>query len=77
MLFLSLLFSLYKGRLEEVESFVLDPLDVLFSLVPLSDLLLFHQLSSQVEASLVRGWRQSILEGSLFSHLLYEIHFGH
>ena len=77
MLLFGFLLSLDEGGLQEVESLVLDSLDVLFPLVPLAHLLLFHQLASQGEAGLVRCGRQRVLEGSLLPHLLDEVHLGH
>tara|TARA_B110000305_G_C18879186_1_gene376748 strand:+ start:20 stop:385 length:366 start_codon:yes stop_codon:yes gene_type:complete len=63
--------------LKEVKSLVLKAFDVLFSLVPFSDFLLLHELSSKDEACLVRSWGQSIFESSLLSHLFNELHLGH
>lgn len=53
-LLLGLLFSLDQSRLEQIESLILQPLDVFLSLVPLAHLELFHELAPQHEARLIR-----------------------
>jgi hypothetical protein len=45
-LLLGFLLTFDESRLEQVESFVLQALDVVFTLAPFSELLLFHELSA-------------------------------
>jgi len=76
-LLLSLLFTFNQSRLEQVESLVLQALDIVFTLAPFTEFLLFHELAAQVEAGFVRSGRQSVFEGPLFPHLLNELHLSH
>ncbi len=45
-LFLVVLFSLDESALKKVQALVLKALDIVFALVPLADLLIFHQAAS-------------------------------
>jgi len=56
-LFLCLLLTLDQSGLEQVESLVLETFDVVFTLAPFTELLLFHEFTAQVEASFIRSGR--------------------
>jgi hypothetical protein len=75
--FLDVLFALDEGRLEQVESLVLKSFNVFVTLVPLTNLLLFHETASQGEASFVRGWREGVVKSPLLAHLLNQVHLSH
>jgi len=46
MFLLSLLFTLDESRLEQVESLILETLDIVFTFTPFSELLFFHELTA-------------------------------
>ena len=69
--------ALNEGRLQKVKSLVLDAFDLIFTSVPLTMLLLFHQSAAQGEASLVRSGRECVLESFVLAHLLNEVHLDH
>ena len=77
MFFFCLLLTLNESRLEEIKTFVLKSLDVVFTFTPFSEFLLLHEFSPQVEASFVGGGRQGVFKCSLLPHLFDEFHFGH
>lgn len=76
MLLLRLLLSLDQCALQQVQSVVLVLLDLVLTLLPVTHLLLLHQLSSQAERGLVRGRRQRIQESTLVTHLADQLHLG-
>ncbi len=77
MFVLTLLLSLNQGRLQEVETLVLKPFDLFLSVTPLSELLLLHELTSELEAGFVRGWRQGLFKSPPLPDLLNEFHLIH
>ena len=75
-LLLRLLLPLDQRALQQVQSVILVLLDLVLPLLPVTHLLLLHQLASQAERSLVRGRRQSVQESSLVAHLADKLHLG-
>ena len=76
MLLLRLLLPLDQRALQQVQSVILVLLDLVLPLLPVTHLLLLHQLASQAERSLVRGRRQRVQESSLVPHLADKLHLG-
>jgi len=77
MAFLGELFTLNKGRLQQVKALVLETLDIILALVPLTELEFFHETATEDEAGLIRGGGKSVFEGSFFTHLFNEVHLLH
>jgi len=77
MLFLAFFLSFDDGRLQQVETLVLESLNVVLALLPLADLVGDHQFAAQVEAGLIGGGREGVLEGTLLTHLFDQVHLGH
>ena len=77
MFLLLVLFPFYEGTLKQVQSLVLESLDLVFPFVPLSELLLLHELPPEDKASLVGGRRQGVLECPLLPHVFNQLHFSH
>jgi hypothetical protein len=76
MLLLRLLLPLYQCALQEIKPVILVLLDLVFTFLPVTHLLLLHQLPAQAERRLVRGGRQGVQESSLVPHLADQLHLG-
>ena len=57
MLLLAFFLSFDDGRLQQVQTLVLESLNVVLALLPLADLVGDHLFAAQVEAGLIGGGR--------------------
>ena len=70
MLFLCLFLSFNQCTLKQIQTIILVSLNVIFPFLPVTNLSFNDELTTQIKASFVWSWRQSLFKGSFLTHLV-------